>query len=177
VQWLCSSIGRSPAARGGLTFLPAAAPAPAPAAPAAAVLPASLDLDEPEQSAADREWPLRLVPFTPPEVNLAGGPNQPVLFELLGQPDGAPWSVCAELNPDTARTLGVASGARIRVASPSGAIEAQAMLVDRTPPEIVAVAYLPSLRTGGRWARLVSADVRQLLGRNAGGVRVRVTPV
>jgi len=165
------------AARGGLTFLPAAAPAPAPAAPAAAVLPASLDLDEPEQSAADREWPLRLVPFTPPEVNLAGGPNQPVLFELLGQPDGAPWSVWAELNPDTARTLGVASGARIRVASPSGAIEAQAMLVDRTPPEIVAVAYLPSLRTGGRWARLVSADVRQLLGRNAGGVRVRVTPV
>jgi anaerobic selenocysteine-containing dehydrogenase len=163
-------------ARGGLTFQPAAAPPP-PALPTSSVLPASIGGEDAERPAGEREWPLRLVPFTPPEVNLAGGPNQPVLFELLGQPDGAPWCVWAELNPETARGLGVANGAKIRVASPSGAIDVTAMVVERTPPEIVAVAFVPFLRTGGRWAKLMSADVRHLLDRaGRGGVRVRVTP-
>jgi len=166
-------------ARGGLTFLPAAAPSAAPAvAGTSGTLPGADDPKEAPRPASNREWPLRLLAFTPPEVNLAGGPNQPALFELLGQPDGAPWRVWAELNPETARAAGIRNGARIRVASPSGAIEANAMIVERTLPDVVAVAYVPSLATGGRWARLMSADVRQLIGRDAAAVvRVRVTPV
>jgi predicted molibdopterin-dependent oxidoreductase YjgC len=100
-----------------------------------------------------------------------------VLFELLGQPDGAPWTVWAELNPETGRALGIASGAKVRIASAVGSIEAAAMLVDRTPPDVVAVAFVPALHAGGRWARLMSADVRRLFdatGRAA--MRVRVTP-
>jgi len=169
-------LAEAAAARGGLTFLPPAAPAPgAPAVQPASLDESSLDRDAAGAASGDREWPLRLVPFTPPEVNLAGGPNQPVLFELLGQPDGAPWRVWAEINPETARGLGIANGAPIRIVSPAGAIDVTAMIVNRTPPEIVAVAFVPSLRTGGRWAKLVSADVRQLFGAaSADGVRVRV---
>jgi anaerobic selenocysteine-containing dehydrogenase len=163
-------------ARGGLTFLrptgvPTASGRPAPDAVAA-----SLDRDDADRGGGDRDWPLRLVPFIPPEVNLGGSPNQPVLFELLGQPDGAPWRVWAELNPETAGRFGIAPGSRIRVASLSGEIEVTAMLVERTLPDIVAVAYVPSLGAGGRWARRLDADVRRLLGRSGdAGVRVRVT--
>ena len=125
------------------------------------------------------EWPLRLVTFTPAAVNLGGSPNQPILFELLGQPDGAPWQVWGELNPATAREFGVRHGATIRIASVSGSIDAMAMIVERTPPGIVAVAFVPALGSGGRWARLVSADVRRLCGRDARmeSVAVRVTAV
>jgi anaerobic selenocysteine-containing dehydrogenase len=163
--------------RGGLTFVrPAGVPASAGLATPDAVA-ASFDRDDADRvGGAERDWPLRLVAFTPPEVNFGGGPNQPVLFELLGQPDGAPWRVWAELNPDTAARLGIAHGSGIRVASPSGDIEVIALLVERTLPDIVAVAYVPSLGGGGRWARRVDADVRRLLGRSGGaGVRVRVT--
>jgi anaerobic selenocysteine-containing dehydrogenase len=146
--------------RGGVTFLP----------------PAVIGGEDAVDAAVGREWPLRLVPFTPPEVNVSGGPNQPVLFELLGQPDGAPWNVWAELNPETARAFGVANGAKVRITSASGSIDATAMLVERTPPDIVAVAFVPALRAGGRWARLMSADVRQLIGADHAAVRVRVMP-
>ena len=63
---------------------------------------------------ASREWPVTVTAFTPAVVNLAGGPNQPVLFELLGQPDSAPWRVWAELGPETARQFGVEHGANVR---------------------------------------------------------------
>lgn len=106
---------------------------------------------------------LRLVPFTPHVVSMAGGPNQPVLFELLGQPDGAPWRVWAEMNAETARELGLANGDTMRITSDQGSIEAAALLVERMPPDLVAVAYVPG-PTGGRWARLIDADVRRLCG-------------
>jgi anaerobic selenocysteine-containing dehydrogenase len=148
------------ARRGGLTFVPPAALTPGL-----------------KPNADGRDFPLRLVAFTPSTVNLAGSPNQPVLFELLGQPDGAPWRVWAEMNGDTARQFGIAHGAPIRVRSAAGAIDVVAMVVENTPPGTVAVAFVPALASSGRWARLVAADVRQLWGRGepGGPLAVRVT--
>lgn len=165
--------------RGGLTFVPPAAQAPesADANVPPAVVPAALDLSTRDNASSQPEWPLRLVTFTPAEVNVAGGPNQPVLFELLGQPDGSPWRVWAELDGATAAEHGVRNGATVRITSASGSIDVLAVIVDGTPPGTIAVPFVPALPTGGRWARLVSADVRRLLGRDgtAQTVRVRVT--
>jgi len=160
--------------RGGLTFV----------APAAGELDAGL----PETFATSRDEAvapaqvsptLRLVTFTPSTVNLAGSPNQPVLFELLGQPDNAPWHVWAELNPSTAKRFGIEAGTTIRISSSAGSIEAVASLVEHAPANTVAVAYVPGLRRGGRWARLVEADVRRLWepGTAREAIGVRVTPV
>jgi anaerobic selenocysteine-containing dehydrogenase len=152
-------IRQAIARRGGLSFpMPSAPPDSLPA-----VVAASFDKpDAPVAAGARSSSALRLTCFTPSVVNLGGGPNQPALFELLGQPDSAPWRVWAELHPDTARRLGIVQGTTIRVSSRAASIEVIATLVDRTPPDTIAVAYVPSLSSSGRWARLVAADVRRL---------------
>ena len=161
--------------RGGLTFVPP------PAGEIDAALPETLptSLGENVSAPPSSSSILRLVAFTPSTVNLAGSPNQPLLFELLGQPDNAPWRVWAELNPSTAKRLGIEPGAPIRISSSAGSIQAVASLVEHTPANTIAVAYVPALRRGGRWARLVEADVRNLWEHGAArdAISVRVTPV
>jgi anaerobic selenocysteine-containing dehydrogenase len=168
------------ARHGGLRFVPPAvdaAHARLEDAPLRDAVPASIDRTLEGEAAPRSEWPLQLVAFTPAAVNLGGSLNQPALFELLGQPEGAPWRVWAEIHPDTARTLGIHHGSNIRITSPSGAIDASAVLVDGMAPGTIAAAFVPALGAGGRWARLVAADVRTLWGRRprteAIGVRVR----
>jgi anaerobic selenocysteine-containing dehydrogenase len=123
------------------------------------------------------EYPLLLVPFQPALVTDRGSPNQPGLFELLGQPDGAPWKAWAELSPETARALAVEAGASIRIVSPRGAVEAVAVLVEKMPAETVALAFVPAVPGSGRWARRIAPDVRLLADDGALGrdLMVRVT--
>jgi anaerobic selenocysteine-containing dehydrogenase len=152
-------IRRALRARGGLSFT---LPLPQTAGPAAS---------------GGEDFPLRAFPFTPALVNLTGSPNQPSLLELLGPLQSHPWHVWAELNPDTAHRLGVREGARITLASAHGRIEAVAAVVERMPPDIVAVAWLPAVPQGGRWARELVVDARRLWPRGAppsGPVAVQV---
>jgi len=123
------------------------------------------------------EYPLLLVPFKPALVNDRGSPNQPALFELLGQPDGAPWKAWAELSPETARALAVEAGASIRIVSPRGAVAAVAVLVEKMPADSVALAFVPAVPGSGRWARRIAPDVRLLADDGALGTElmVRVT--
>ncbi len=110
-------------------------------------------------------FPLRVVPFVPATLSLAGSPNQPALFELLGQPESAPWRVWAEIAPETAGAIGVEHGTEVRIASAGGGeITAVALVVEGMVPDSIAVAYVPAHARGGRWARLVDADVRRLWG-------------
>lgn len=157
------SVRKSVQARGGFSFpMPPAAPVPV-----STVRPAS--------GSVDPRFPLRLVPFTPATVNLTGGPNHPVLFELLGQPEGAPWRVWAELSPDTARQLGIEHGAEVQISSATGSIRATVLLVAGMSAAAVAVAFVPANAQGGRWARLMDADVRRVVSRGASVCHVRVT--
>ena len=153
-------LRRRLAAGGGLKFVPPAAPADG--AGSAATPP--------------RDFPMRLMVFTPVMVNLMGSPNQPALYELLGQPESSPWRVWAELAPETARKAGIEHGATVRVISATGAIDAQAIIVERMPLDTIAVAYVPAVPRSGRWAHLLTDDVRRLWGRGdpAAPVSVRV---
>ncbi len=123
------------------------------------------------------EYPLLLAAFTPALLNDRGSPNQPALFELLGQPDGAAWTAWAELSPETARAVSVEAGARIRIVSPRGTVEAVAVLVEKMPADTVALALVPAVPGGGRWARRIAPDVRRLAGEGVLGrdLMVRVT--
>ncbi len=147
-------IRQSLTRRRGLSFVPAA-----PSSGDAAL--------EPAAAGASREWPVAVTAFTPAVVNLAGGPNQPVLFELLGQPDSAPWRVWAELGPETARQFGIEHGATIRISSAAGSIDALAMVVEGMPAGTVQVAFVPAVAPAGRWATFLNADARRLWPRGA----------
>jgi anaerobic selenocysteine-containing dehydrogenase len=132
--------------RGGPRFAPPLATAPA--APTAAK--------------RSTPFPLTLRAFTPAVVNLAGSPNQPVLFELLGQPEGAPWKRWVEVHPETAREAGLSAGSGVRIESAHGSVEASVVLVDGMPRDMVALAFVPSVPHGGRWAHMVTGDMRGL---------------
>lgn len=150
-----SAIREALRTRQGLTFAPPVSPAARPRAAVAAGVEAGTD-----------RVSLRLVPFTPFVVNLAGNPNQPVLFELLGQPDGAPWHVWAELNPETAHLLRIRAGDRIRIESDQGRIDAVAQVAEGMPSDSVAVSFVPAVSGAGRWARFMNQDLRRLCGAN-----------
>jgi hypothetical protein len=113
--------------------------------------------------------PLLLVAFAPSMISLAGTLNQPGLFELLGQPESAPWHAWAELATETAAQYGIRHGARIRISSASGSVEAIAIVVSGMPPNTLALAFVPTVPKGGRWARMLNADARALFGANEPG--------
>jgi anaerobic selenocysteine-containing dehydrogenase len=124
------------------------------------------------------QFPLTLRAFVPAVVNLLGSPNQPVLFELLGQPEGEPWRRWVELHPDTAHEAGLAAGAHVRVESAHGSIDASMVLVDGMPRDAIALSFVPSVPHGGRWAQMVVGDVRGLWPADvepSAAVAVRVT--
>jgi len=132
-----------------------------------------------DHAATNAAYPLSLTPFTPAVVNLSGSPNQPVLYELLGQPDGAPWRVWAELSPETAAAHGIGHGVPVRITSASGAVEAIALHVDGARADAVYLAYVPAVPHGGRWVRELPDDARRLWpgGRVQGTCEVRMVPV
>jgi anaerobic selenocysteine-containing dehydrogenase len=108
------------------------------------------------------EFPLALRTFTPAVINLFGSPNQPGLFELLGQPEGEPWRRWAELNPETAREAGLSAGQHVRIESAHGSIDASMVLVDGMPRDAIALSFVPAVPHGGRWAQMIVGDVRGL---------------
>ncbi len=151
--WVTSRVR----ARGGLTF-----PLPSP--------PRSTD----RESAGERPRRLRVAVFTPAVVNLTGSPNQPVLYELLGQPDGLPWEPWVELSPEAAAAWGVRAGERVRLVADHGTLVVRVVVAEGALPELAALAFVPAVSRGGRWARLLGADARRLLsgGEALGWVRL-----
>ena len=147
--------------RGGYSFVP---PPVLPAAPLS-VGPTGAD------------YPLRLRSFMPVVVNSRGSPNQPVLFELLGQPEALPWGAWVEMSPETAHEAGVETGEHVHVESQTGAMEVSVVAVEGMPAGVVELAFVPSVPDGGRWARSILRDVRSLASDDAlrsGWVAVRI---
>lgn len=134
----------------------------------------------PMSVAPDPRHPIRMETFIPAAVSRLGGPNQPGLFELLGQPEVQAWGPWLELNPQSGEAIGIESGDRVRIETESGALEAPAVLVEGMLPGTAALAFVPALPNGGRWVREISGDARKL-GREealrAGPAAVRIVKV
>jgi hypothetical protein len=115
-------------------------------------------------SSADTAFPIALVAFQPSVVTITGNPNQPSLFELLGQPDSVPWSIWVEIGSEEAARLGIPDRARVRLTSAHDTVEAVAVHVDGLPAGMAALSVVPGAQTSGRWARLIGKDARRLWG-------------
>jgi anaerobic selenocysteine-containing dehydrogenase len=160
----------------GLTF-PAIGAAPALAA-AARHRDSGPHVVDGRQRGRDTGFPFRLVLF-PTAAALAANPNQPALYELLGQPEGLPWRSWVEVAPEPARALGLQTGSTVRLVSPTGAMQAVVMVVEGMQPDVVALAHVPALPGGGRWARQIGTDSGDLWPRDdkGSGTRVRLERV
>jgi len=65
----------------------------------------------------------------------------PWLLEHLGVLTGNAWETWVEVNPETARALGLESGQRVRVESPVGTFDATLRLFAGAQPGVVNVPY------------------------------------
>ena len=92
-------------------------------------------------SAAPAEFPLQLVPFRVLTLASGGTPLMPWLLEHLGVLTGDGWETWAEVNPETARELGLQGGERVRVESPQGAFDATVRVFPGAQPGVVNVPY------------------------------------
>lgn len=123
-------------------------------------------------------YPYMLVTYRPVS-EAVGGPASGLLSELGDPLTGARWGGCVEVNPRTARSLGVEDGEPVWLESPAGRHKLQARVFGGVPPDVVRVPLgldPPGAETTPRC--LLALDSRCELGRVPGcSVRVRLTKV
>ena len=93
------------------------------------------------ETAVQSSFPLQLVPFRVLTLASGGTPLMPWLLEHLGVLTDDAWETWAEVNPETARGLGLRSGQRVRVESERGAFEATLRFFVGAQPGVVNVPY------------------------------------
>lgn len=120
---------------------------------------------EPPRNAGDeRSYPLTLVPFRLLALGDGSGANQPFLQEILDPHAGVQWGSWAELNPETARQLGVSDGDWVWVESSAGKVKVRAKLYPGIMPGVAAMPLGQGHTALGRYARGNGANPMALLG-------------
>jgi len=100
-----------------------------------------ISAEPPVGPAAGPSAAVRLVPFRVMTLASGGTALMPWLLEHLGVVTDAAWETWVEVNPATARELGIESSRRVRVESPEGAFEATLRLSVHAQPGVVNVPY------------------------------------
>jgi anaerobic selenocysteine-containing dehydrogenase len=94
------------------------------------------------------------------------GANAPWLQEIHGvhlQHNGTRWDSWAELNPATARRLGIEDGDEVWVESVVGRLKSRARINPGNPPNVVAMPFEQGHRSYGRWAEDRGANPNWIL--------------
>lgn len=114
--------------------------------------------------AATPERALALLLFEPLPIAGGTGAELPFLQTVIDPSLEQGWRTWVELNPETARVLGIEHGATVRVASSHGSIHVRALITDRVVPGTAAIPVGLGKRAGGRWASGIGANPLRLLG-------------
>jgi anaerobic selenocysteine-containing dehydrogenase len=130
------------------------------------------------------EYPLHLNTYKPMAHAEGRGANQPYLQEILGVHFTGRWGTWVEINPETARGLGVEDGDEVWVESLRGRLKVTARHFVGARPDVVNIPFDGGHRGYGRWAERTGANPNDILMRDedrlAGqaayyGTRVRIT--
>jgi len=100
----------------------------------------------------ETEYPFHLRTFKLVTYTERWPPNMPWLQETYGLHLQEKWDSWVELNPETARELGIQDGDLVRVASTQGQFELRARLWAGTPADVVSIPVGQGHTAGGRWA-------------------------
>jgi len=90
--------------------------------------------------------------------------NSPWLQGISGLHIKEAWNNWVEINPETARELGIADGDPVWVESPLGRIQVKARLYPGAMPEVVNMPLGQGHVTYGRWASGRGANPKQIIG-------------
>ena len=105
-----------------------------------------------KKDADEKEFPLHLHVFKTATLTGGRNANQPWLQESFGLHLFGRWETWVEINPETAKNLGLDDGDWVWVESPRGRIKAKTRLYRGAMPEVVSIPFGSGHRSGGRWA-------------------------
>ncbi len=118
---------------------------------------------------AVEQYPFHLVPYPSITLSDGRGANQPWLQETPDPMTTARWNTWIELNPETARDLGVDDNDLVKVISPFGKLQAAVVVYPGIRPDTVAIPTGQGHQDYGRFAAGRGAKVIDLLGPAAAG--------
>jgi anaerobic selenocysteine-containing dehydrogenase len=90
--------------------------------------------------------------------------NSPWLQEIAGLHIKEMWGNWVEINPETARELGIADGDLVWVESPLGRIQTRARLYPGAMPEVVNMPLGQGHTAYGRWAKGRGTNPKRIIG-------------
>jgi anaerobic selenocysteine-containing dehydrogenase len=122
--------------------------------------------EEPKKTSDAKAYPLFLYIFKPMTVTGSRNANQPWLSENFGPHLFERWETWVEINPHTAKDLGISDRDWVWVESNFGKIKVKARLYKGAMPNVVNIPFGMGHTSGGRWTKGLGANPYQLLGDN-----------
>lgn len=104
-------------------------------------------------SGDEQEFPFVLYPYPSMTIGHGDGANRPWLQELPDTMTSVVWGSWVEINPTTAKRLGIQQGDVVRVTSPVGLLDAPAILYPGIRPDVVAMPLGQGHSSYGRYAK------------------------
>lgn len=131
------------------------------------------------QHISAEDYPLMLMTYESMAVGDGSFANLPSLQELPDPMTSVMWGSWVELNPQTARSLGVADGDLVEVRTTEGAVTVPAILYPAIRPDVVAMPYGQGHSAYGRYGSSTGANAALLnpLALEGMTVRARVSKV
>ncbi|MCL5025513.1 MAG: molybdopterin-dependent oxidoreductase [Chloroflexi bacterium] len=111
----------------------------------------------------EKEYPLYLNTYKSMALAEGRGGNEPWLLEVFGPALGEKWTSWIEINPETARRLGIADKDQVWMESAFGRIPARARLFAGARPDTVNMPFGFGHRAYGRWAKDRGANPNWIL--------------
>lgn len=111
-----------------------------------------------------KEYPFYLNTFKSATHAGSRGASQPHLQEISRLPIGLPWDSWVEINPQTAKRLGIADGEWVWVESPLGKFKTRARLYPGAMPNVVNMPVGQGHKAYGRWAKGRGENPNRILG-------------
>jgi anaerobic selenocysteine-containing dehydrogenase len=133
------------------------------AAPKPPSAPRTLDAPRPQFAGEGGGYPFLLYPYGSVALGDGRGASQPWLQETPDPMTTASWDTWVEINPITAKALGVERDDVVKVASASGEVEAIVYIYPGIRPDVVAVPLGQGHSSFGRYANDKGANVLALL--------------
>jgi anaerobic selenocysteine-containing dehydrogenase len=117
-----------------------------------------LPLSDPLFDGAAEDYPFHLYPYSTIGLSDGRGANLPWLQETPDPMTTVQWGTWVELNPETARDLGVSDNDIVQVESQHGTLEAPVVIYPGIRPDVVAIPVGQGHQDYGRFAQPVSGS-------------------
>ncbi len=109
-------------------------------------------------------YPLMLLRYQPLLNIENGSQNYPWAQEIFLVMHGTGWTNFAEMNYQTARTLGIKDGDMVWVESPFSRIKARARVFEGIHPQVVSIAYGQGHYVDGKWQKRIGVNPNEIIG-------------